>query len=211
MLVLAVSVQAQSNYSLTDEGKTKVSPQAVSLKNPWVGSTFSYNIAGEGLDESFLFSARVMFFAFKSEKFGLPVVGSAAPLNTDALLSASGYNAGLYPYYVLKSGANIDLVAHGGVGYKAIPGDSTTATVNQLRALGGLEVAFWGSGRDKSATVLSVTPVYTLNDNIDNDFFLEGTVIVPIGEFLGLLAETQIPFDGRKATFRAGVIVRKQL
>lgn len=211
ILLLAVSVQAQSNYSLTDEGKAKLDPMAVSLKNPWVGSTFSYNLSGEGLEENFLFSARIMFFAFKTEKFGLPIVGEAAPTNTDLLVSSSGYNAGLYPYYVLKSGEKYDLVAHGGVGYKAVPGDSTTAPVNQLRALAGLEASFWGSGRSKSATVLSVTPVFTFNDGVDNRHFLEGTLIVPIGEFLGLLVETQIPFNGDDIAYRAGVIVRKQL
>lgn len=211
LLLLTITVQGQSGYAYTDKGKADVDPQGVSLNNPWVGATFSYNIAGEGLSENFLFSAKVLYFAYKNAKFGLPIVGTAAPFNTDLQLSSSGYNAGLYPYFIALQKENLDLVIHGGIGYKVIPGDSTALPLNQLRATAGAEIVYWGGGRSKAGTVLSVTPVFTFNDSVEDKHFLEGTLIVPIGEFLGLLVETQIPFDGSSIAYRAGVIVRKQL
>ena len=211
LLLFVASVQGQSAFAITDKGKATMTPQQISLKNPWVGATFSYNLAGEGLEDNFLFSAKAMYFLIQEEKWGLPALGSLSPGSTDALAAASGYNFGLYPYYLITSGEKYDIIAHGGAAYKIIPGDSTTAAVNQFRFLAGVELTYWGDGRSKSATTISLTPVFTLNDSIDDVSFLEGTVIIPIGGYLGLLGEIQVPFNGNDVVYRAGIIIRTQL
>lgn len=211
LLLFVASVQGQSAFAITDKGKATMTPQQISLKNPWVGATFSYDLAGEGLEDNFLFSAQAMYFLVQEAKWGIPALGSLSPGSTDILASSSGYNFGLYPYYLVKSGEKFDLIAHGGASYKVIPGKDSTATVNQFRFLAGLEVIYWGEGRASSATTLSITPVFTLNDSVEDLSFLEATVIIPVGGHLGILGEIQIPFNGNDIIYRAGIIIRTQL
>ena len=211
LLLFVASVQGQSAFAITDKGKATMTPQQISLKNPWVGASFSYNLAGEGTEDNFLFSAKAMYFLIQEAKWGLPALGAISPGSSDILAAGSGYNFGLYPYYLLKSGEKFDLIAHGGAAYKVIPGKDSIETVNQFRFLAGLELTYWGDGRSKSATTISLTPVFTLNDSIDDVSFFEGTVIIPIGGYLGLLGEIQVPFNGNDVVYRAGVIIRTQL
>ena len=211
LLLFVASVQGQSAFSITDKGKATMTPQQISLKNPWVGASFSYNLAGEGLEENFLFSAKAMYFLIQEEKWGLPALGALSPGSTDILAAGSGYNFGLYPYYLITSGEKYDVILHGGAAYKIIPGKDSIETLNQIRFIVGAELSYWGDGRSKSATTVSITPVFTINDSVENQSFLETTVIIPIGGHLGLLGEIQIPFNGNDVIYRAGVIIRTQL
>lgn len=209
--LLTIPVWAQSPFSIVNSRNQEAEVRQVSLGNPWVGAKLSYNINGDQpIDDNFLFSAKVLYTPVSGSNYAIPIVTSAG-LGSDNLVDPeSGFNIGVYPFYSVVSKTNFQLIIHGGVGYKVITnGTDEGDDPQQIKLLGGLEVAFWPKDGGLPFTV-SVAPTYLYHtqDNVDNTSLLQITGIIPIANGLGLLADVQVPLDNLVSeTFRFGVIV----
>lgn len=205
---------AQTSFYTTHSYPSLTEVSQVSLRNPWIGARLSYNMdPNKPLNDNFLFSARVLYSIAAGEKYAVPVVVGAGMDGTDIFDPNSGINFGVYPYYLIKSTDNIDVVIHGGFGYKVLLSAPTTDVVpQQLRFLLGAEVVYYNT--NGLPTTISISPAKMLN--IDAGTWgmtaVEIDAIVPIGSGLGAMFSTQIDVSGDTPTaFKIGVIVSGQL
>lgn len=216
LLVLGfLTASSQSAFTVKESRKAEAQVEQVSLANPWVGAKLSMAINDPDNDiaNNFIFSARVLYEAVTGDNYSVPIVGSFALGNDDMLSPESGFNAGVYPYYIAKESEGLAVVMHGGAGYKIIPqGSDFNESPQQIRALAGVELAFKQDG--KLPTTLSVTPTYLMhfNSDLEDSFGIEVTGVLPISDGLGVLAEYQRPFtDGAEGVFRLGIMVNSPL
>ena len=192
---------SQSPYSQINLSRERgVSANQVSLKNPYFGSRFSYDLDPKSsVQENFLFTAKVLYVPVSGDRWALPVALIASPTGGDISIPESGINIGIFPWYKLINKDQFTLLAHGGVSYKSLK-ESGSPEINQIRALAGLEVAFTGSAGGSPIT-LSVTPVFSHTDNLADKTVIEITGVLPISKNLATLV------DYRDNSFRIGVMV----
>lgn len=191
--------------------KDEVSSQSISSNNPWrIGAKLSFAVRDldGSLEDNFIFSGKATGNLIQGPRYAIPVYGTIGLGSDDIFSSESGFNAGIYPYYKLTTGTNVHLTAHGGLGYKVIPGGEDIDAFNQVKILGGVEAAFYGSDGTGLPVTFSVTPVYLFNNGlIANTSGFEGTLIFPVASGMGILAEYFKPFNSEfDGVFRLGVI-----
>lgn len=208
---------SQSEFGTINTGNSEVGTEQISTANPYWGFNLLYNLdESKPLDESFVFSAKLLKVLASGERFSVPLVGEVGLGDDDILSPGSGINAGIYPYYVLSQTSQFKILAHGGVGLKIIEegvGVGEDAP-QQIRLVAGFEGIFTFEEGGNPFT-LSVTPVYLFNSNsvVGNTGALEITAVLPVGANVGLLAEGLVPFQNGdfESGFRFGVIARGQL
>lgn len=205
----SLHLNAQRIPSLTPKDEAGV--EQVSLANPYVGAVkLVYNFDDEQpLNDNFLFTANVQLTFIQTQRFALPVVGIAGLSSTDLLNPGSGLNLGLFPWYVLDDGDNLDIILHGGLNYKTITKDveAGAAPPQQFKALAGIELIYGKEG--KLPSTLSITPAYLyhFDEQTDDTFALELTAIVPVAPKLAVMAESIMAFnDFFGSQFRFAVI-----
>lgn len=205
-LIITTAIYGQSPYQLK-KLKKEVSTENVSAFNPWIFGaklTFAVRDLDEGLKDNFVFSGEAVTFLIEEDKYALPVFGSIALGSDDIFAPGSGFNAGLYPYYIVNESEKFDVVAHGITSYKIIPGDTTS--FDQFKAGVGLELIYYIDS-DKLPITFSVTPTFLWNDGVANTGMLEVNAVLPVSAKVGLLAEYQRPFKGIfDPIFRLGII-----
>lgn len=210
LMVCGFGLTAQSPYSVFNSANEKgVSTQQVSLNNVWVGSKLSMNLNDEApLNENFVFTARVIYTPYFTEKFALPIAITVSPSGSDVQNPDAGVNFGLYPYLKLISSGTTTLLAHGGVAFRTLQNEGEEA-VQQFRALAGLEIAIAPKTGGAPIT-LSATPVFSnTSGSTGNSTHLEITGILPISKNLGALIDWSS--SGIGSGFRVGVIVNSAL
>lgn len=216
-LTFTLTLMAQTPFSIVNS-KTdgEFSSQQVSLANPWFGAKLQYSLNDQApLEDNFIFNTKVLYTPVVGDKFAIPIVGSAGLGSSNILNPESGINVGIYPFYFLKGDDDLKVILHGGIGYKVIVDgvEQGAEAPQQIRLVGGIELAFYGANKDLPTT-LSVTPAYLYNtlSGAESTAALEIDGIIPIANGLGLLASGQIPFNKSfDGSFRFGVIVNGQL
>lgn len=213
MAFLGLATSQTAFDVVSSRGHNEVTTAQASLANPWIGAKLSYNLNDENpVDDNFIFSARVLYIPVSGDNYAFPIVSNGSLGSTDFLSSESGFNFGVYPYYLLSNATNLTVILHGGVGYKVLPEAETAEDVpQQIRALAGLEFVY--NRTNNSPITLSVTPVFISSNVEDNIGMLEVTGVLPIASGLGLLGEYQLPFGDNlfDSQFRFGVILNTEL
>lgn len=210
--VLSLSVFGQTSFSTFNSANEKGAEAAqVSVNNFWFGSKLSYNLTTDRpIDDNFALTGRILYVPLSSEKYAVPI-GISVSSNGQSVLSAeSGYNFGIYPYYKLHQSAQATFLLHGALSYKVLENDAQNGSLQQIRALAGLEAAFFA--KDGGAPVtLSVTPVYThTSGTLGSKTLLEVTGILPIAKNLGTLVEWRSG-KGLQPNFSIGVIINTDI
>jgi len=218
-LLIAVIGFSQSPYrTIMSKGmvtQNEVTTSQVSLNNAWFGSSFSYDLAGDGnFEEDFLFTADILYNPkLNLDGVNFAIVGDAALL-TGGDQTLDQLELGIFPWKIIHSNSEngFTVVAHGGVSYRVSPVEGTETSPQAVRLLAGAELAFPLSDNNLPAT-LSVTPVFeTYNMDMGNTFGLESTFLMPIAPNLGIIGEVYIPFkDQFQSIFNAGVVVNGAL
>lgn len=185
---LGFSQSPASLISLTKKGDAD--SKSISAGNPWiVGSqlTFAFKDLDGGLKDNFIFSGLATTELASGDNWSLPLYGSFNPTSDDDLVSNSGFNASLAPYFTIIGNSQFKFIVHANLGYKLIPtGDSNTQALNQFRTLIGGEFHYYKSTESLPIT-LSVTPGWAVNNTIENKSFIEVDAIFPLDGGVGLL------------------------
>lgn len=216
MLFVASFGYSQSAYDIMNShGTSDVSTKQASSYNPYFGAELSYSLdEDKPVSESFLLSAKITYVVAAGDNWAFPVASSFG-LNSDDLLNPeSGFNVGVFPWYLVTKNvdAQLKFIVHGGLNYKVITeGVGGSEAPQQFKAIGGIEAIFVGDD-GQAPTTLSVTPVYYLNNVADDFGALEITGVLPVAPGLALLAEGNLPFqNGIGGDVRLGIIVTTQL
>jgi len=212
-ILLVLGLQAQTPFGIFNSANRvgQFTVNQVSAANLWLGSKLSYNLDQDNpVSDNFLLTAKVLYTPVVdvNGRYAIPIVVTASPSANSVLSAESGYNFGIYPYYRITKdpAAKTVLIAHGGVGYKVVD-DPSGESLQQIRALAGLEVAFFQK-EGSLPTTISATPVYTHTSGlIKSKTFIEVTGILPIARNLGALVEYQSATGEFENTFRIGIII----
>mgnify|MGYP003599144981 FL=1 len=209
----------QTAYSVFNSVSSKdIQLQEVSANNVWIGAKLTGQLgANDDFSDAIVVNGRVLYNAdFKS--FKLPIISNVSLNFSDIgdiegfLVGDKGISIGLYPYRVVKSGSDFNIVLHGGLAYKLIPKDKLSITPKQTKIFAGFEVAKKVK-EDSYPLTFSVSPAYLINNLERSNFMaIEATGIVPVSGGLGLLVEYTAPFDAKyKNIFKVGVILNSVL
>lgn len=209
-LLLGFCLMAQTGSQLGKVRSSGFSSHDVSAKNPWlVGAKLSFTVQDldGSLANNFIFSGKAATILAEGEKFAFPLYSSVDLGSGDIFSSESGFNVGIYPYYLLSDNANYEIVLHGGSGYKIIPAlEDGLDAESQFKVTMGIEAAFY-KDENSLPTTVSIAPAYLWNSIFEDIAILEITGVVPISQGIGALIEYQQPFkDGIDGIFRIGVI-----
>lgn len=208
IMFLSFSLFAQT-AGYIQKAKEDASAKQVSMKNPWIGAKLSMPLqdVDGNLGKNTLFSARIMYTLASGEdgSWAVPVVTTAGLGSTDILDPESGVNMGIYPYKVISDKERVDLVLHGGMGYKIVPDNENS--FNQFSILGGIE-AHLGDGIEKQKGAVGASLKYLSNsDDLVNSLALQIDGILPLGNNTGLFAAFTHYFKKElDSTLRVGLI-----
>jgi len=209
IILFCTSVYSQNGHQFKLIKEKEVESSSVSARNPWlIGAKLSFAVRDldGNLEDNFIFSGKAATVLLEESNYGIPLYTSVGLGNQDIISTESGFNVGVYPWYDVYSNETFSLVAHGGLGYKVVPGeDEALDAVTQIRALAGLEVIF---PTEVHPITLSVSPVFLDNNILPNSTMLESTLVFPLSTGVGVLAEHQLSLDSDfGSVFRMGVIM----
>lgn len=242
---LASTSYAQSVKTTKNNGTiANTSSAGIGANNPWFGGQIGYKFAGsDDFSDNLLVSARLLNEIKLSKtdtRFHLPVMGNISQIkdnlnNTNLsddekksgisslLMSTSGVNVGLYPYYEITRDDFFSITLHGVIAYKLNSfdlGNDNVQYLNQGRFSVGLETSIGETSAKtgRNPLTLSIAPTVTVFDkNIYNTVFkesrsnlnsLEITGVLPVGRGFGLLVESII---AKSTSFRAGILISTEL
>lgn len=214
ILLWTTGLAAQSPLALRNLSANKqedASTKETSVHNFWFGSKLTSTIGSEeDLSDRFLFNGKIVY-DLKFGDFSLPVV-SSVDLKFDGspngfLFGDKGVSIGVQPYKVVSEGTNSDFVVHGGLIYKLLPQATMKLSPQQTKIFAGIEWQYYAPAKILPLSV-TVTPAYQINNLINSNMVvLETTVIMPLSNGFGVLAELITPFkSGFNPVLRFGVI-----
>jgi len=214
LFFVSSTMWAQTASQLSALQGEDATAQAPSAKNPWnVGASLTFVVKDldGSLENNFIFAGQASSIIAQGDKYAFPLYGSIGLGSEDVLSGESGFNLGIYPYYSISKTSTLEFLVHGGFGYKVIPAEGDLEATNQFKILGGVEGHFYL--KDQALpTTLSITPTAMWHNGLEDVFVLEGTLIIPVGAKIGVLAEYQYPLgDDYEGIFRIGVITTKAL
>lgn len=194
--LLTYIVSSQTPAQFRAVASPQVTTQAGSALNPWqVGAKLSFAVRDldGSLQDNFIFAGKASAILAQGENYAFPLYGSIGLGSRDLFSSESGFNLGLYPYYVISEGDKSRFLVHGGLGYKIVPAqDSLSEANSQFRLTAGIEAHFGKAG--SLPTTISLAPLVLWNNNIEHTTGIEATLIVPVFDGAGLLVEFLQPF-----------------
>lgn len=223
ILILFLSISfvtgqtAFSSLSTASNRGDEIQAFEASAANAWIGAKLSYTF-DEDVDfkDNFLFNARFVYtIKTKWDKLHLPVVSNVSfnlgegGSGGNFIYSGQGISLGLHPYYILSQGSSI-IIPYGSITYRMNPiGDNLDNSSQQLRVLGGVELAFYGNN-DKPFT-FALAPALNFNNNgFGTILTLPITSVLPVANGTGLLIDFEPALTKStawKSVFKVGVIV----
>lgn len=213
IMLFSVTTFAQTPFTMmsTTKRSEETGQRVSSFNNAWMGAGLLYNITGE-VDGSFILNGRGFYMAASGANYGIPILTNVALNQLDTLNDNLGVRFGVFPYYVMINDSKFKLVGHAGLAYNILDRNDIE-TKTQFRTLIGLEGAFYPNDNGSPFT-LSIAPEYirSIQNVNDSRWQLSATAVLPIANKLGLLIESQTPFDNSiPGSIQIGVIVATEL
>jgi hypothetical protein len=220
---LAGALHAQGPRGYANVSKEQSTLAGASAGSAWIGSQVFYTIGGTNDPaDNLLVSASGLFeINLGNSPIRLPVLGNFGQLYSSAadtadgaekrrdqkaqqlMLSASGLNVGLYPYWVPMKWGNGAVTIHGSVMGKINAFGDTAETRKYLpsgKVSLGIELSLGDQTKPREDLLLSLSPTWTLFDSDDyNAVFgqkrasvngFEATMVIPVGKGFGVLIES---------------------
>lgn len=195
--VLAFIVQAQTqsawqimNSNIDDPSEYQaIEDGIVSPANAWAGSDIKYQ-SGGGVD-GILLNARLLLELADLGNFHIPIM-SNIELSFEQPISE--FAAGIFPWSRLSN----SFVAHGGIELQA---DGMLEN-RRFRLFAGAEFAY--PSKTTLPLTVSVAPVVLIGQE-ETVFGIDGVVIIPIANGLGLLAQVEKRFNNVPTMFAFGI------
>lgn len=199
LMALSINLVAQSAFQRTNSNVNDAQFAefgATSAANAWMGSGIAYQFGDSDISNNMLITGRVLLELTQIGKVHLPIM-SNVEFSFDQPIKE--FTVGLYPWAM--TGQN--LVSHGGAEFQS---DGLLET-KRLKLFAGVEYFLMNS--NGLPLTVSVTPVVFY----ESDFVwgIESTIVVPIANGLGLLAQLESQFDGAPILFSLGIVTNKLL
>jgi len=202
LMCIPFMLSAQSGWQIVNSRQdgpiplvTMKTSGATAPSNAWLGSELLYELGEADFADNFLLRSRILVEITNTGDLHLPIMSNVEITSESPL---SGVDIGIYPWQQL----NDNFIAHGGVVF-ATNGEFNE---NALKVFGGFEFVANTTGLPLT---VSVTPLFTFMNK--GTVELETTIIVPVGNGLGLLAQANIPFKNTPATLQLGVVMNRIL
>lgn len=201
LMLMCITIHAQSVWQRThsDGNGTGMSLSPVSANNAWLGSGLLYEFGESELEDQMLVSGRVLLELAQIGQVHLPIM-SNVELTWDQPISE--FNIGLYPWQSLSD----HFVAHAGIQFDT----DGQLQQKQFRLFAGGEFSL--TNDNGLPMTFSVTPVFVFGDDeTDNQVGIDGVIVVPLANGLGLLAQVEGRFKDVPTRFALGVVTNKIL
>lgn len=185
--------QRTSSHGVTSPGS--LSP--ISPNNAWIGSDLVYEFGESELSDNLLVSGQVLKKLATIGEVNIHIM-SNVELSVENPINE--FNIGIYPWQSLSE----HFVAHAGIQFDT----DGQLQQKQFRLFAGGEFAIINDSG--LPLTVSVTPVFIFGED-QNDVGIDGVIVVPVTNGLGVLAQVEGRFGDAPTRFSLGIITNKIL